>query len=118
MPRSFVVVLFSAAFLNATAPAVEAQEQSRPAPDSAQAADSLAGRAHARKLSAVRVVGERANRAGYAVTSSRTATKTDTPLRDTPQSATVLTRSAQVHTAATTDRDGSAARALRTCHVH
>jgi len=93
MPRSFVVVLVSAAFLNAAVSAVEAQEQSQPAPDSARAADSLAGRAQARKLSAVRVVGERANRAGYAVTSSRTATKTDTPLRDTPQSATVLTRS-------------------------
>ena len=41
----------------------------------------------------MRIVGERAGRARYAATASRTAMKTDTPLRDTPQSATVLTRS-------------------------
>jgi catecholate siderophore receptor len=70
-----------------------AQEQSREAKDSASTADSVAGRAKARKLTGMRVVGERARRAGYAATASRTATKTDTPLRDTPQSATVLTRS-------------------------
>jgi catecholate siderophore receptor len=38
----------------------------------------------------MKVVAERARRASYGVTSSRTATKTDTPLRDTPQSATVV----------------------------
>ena len=40
----------------------------------------------------MKVVAERTRRAAYGVTSSRTATKTDTPLRDTPQSATVLSR--------------------------
>ncbi|HEX7977537.1 MAG TPA: TonB-dependent receptor plug domain-containing protein, partial [Gemmatimonadaceae bacterium] len=38
----------------------------------------------------MKVVGERTRRSAYGVTRSRTATKTDTPLRDTPQSATVL----------------------------
>jgi catecholate siderophore receptor len=93
MLRSFVYALVSAAFLAAAATPVEAQEQTRTPADSARAADSLASRARARELSAMRVVGERANRARYTVRASRTATKTDTPLRDTPQSATVLTRS-------------------------
>jgi catecholate siderophore receptor len=55
------------------------------APDSAKRAP-----ARARQLEAVKVVGERTRRTAYDVTRSRTATKTDTPLRDTPQSATVL----------------------------
>src|SRR5690242_18598865 len=86
MARTFVFTLASAALLSAAVAPVEAQDLGRTAPDSARA-DSVARRAHARELSAMRVVGERANRARYAVTSSRTATKTDTPLRDTPQSA-------------------------------
>lgn len=46
-----------------------------------------------RKLDVVVVVA-RPNRAvGYSATRSRTSTRTDTPLRDTPQAATVLTRS-------------------------
>jgi len=45
-----------------------------------------------RELKGVKVVGERARRTAYDVTRSRTGTKTDTPLRDTPQSATVLSR--------------------------
>jgi catecholate siderophore receptor len=93
MPRSFVFALVSAALLTAAPTPVEAQQQARPSTDSARAADSLARRTQARELSAMKVVGERAGRARYVVTSSRTATKTDTPLRDTPQSATVLTRS-------------------------
>ncbi|MEO6525295.1 MAG: TonB-dependent siderophore receptor [Gemmatimonadaceae bacterium] len=44
----------------------------------------------ARKLGTVRVVAPR-TRADYLVPTSRTAMKTNTPLRDTPQSATVLT---------------------------
>jgi len=47
-------------------------------------------RTRARELAGVKVVGERTRRTAYGVTRSRTATKTDTPLRDTPQSATVL----------------------------
>jgi catecholate siderophore receptor len=93
MPRSFVFALVSAACLTAAAARVEAQAQGRPSSDSARAADTLARRARARELSAMRVIGERASRARYSVTTSRAATKTDTPLRDTPQSATVLTRS-------------------------
>jgi len=46
----------------------------------------------ARELAGVKVVGERTRRTSYGVTRSRTGTKTDTPLRDTPQSATVLSR--------------------------
>jgi catecholate siderophore receptor len=45
-----------------------------------------------RELEAVRVEAARARRS-YAATMSRSAMKSDTPLRDTPQSATVLTRS-------------------------
>ena len=80
--------------LLALAPATaKAQEQGRPAPDSTRVVDSLARGTRARELARVRITAERTRRAGYAATSSRTATKTDTPLRDTPQSATVLTRS-------------------------
>jgi catecholate siderophore receptor len=94
MHHSFVVALLSASVLAASTSPLHAQEPHSPAADSAaRAADSTAVRTRARELSAMRVVGERANRARYTVTSSRTATKTDTPLRDTPQSATVLTRS-------------------------
>ena len=39
----------------------------------------------------MKVVAPRTRRTGYLVTTSRTAMKTDTPLRDTPQAATVLT---------------------------
>ncbi|MBW8770634.1 MAG: TonB-dependent siderophore receptor [Gemmatimonadetes bacterium] len=46
----------------------------------------------ARELAGMKVVGERTRRTAYGVTRSRTGTKTDTPLRDTPQSATVLSR--------------------------
>jgi catecholate siderophore receptor len=45
----------------------------------------------ATKLKELRVVGERVARKGYLVPSSRTATKTDTKLRDTPQSVSVVT---------------------------
>jgi catecholate siderophore receptor len=93
MRRSFVFALVSAAMLTAAATAVEAQERAGPSADSARTADSVARRPPARELSAMRVVGQGARRPGYAATTSRTATKTDTPLRDTPQSATVLTRS-------------------------
>jgi catecholate siderophore receptor len=48
--------------------------------------------ARARELAGMTVVGERTRRTAYGVPRSRTGTKTDTPLRDTPQSATVLSR--------------------------
>jgi catecholate siderophore receptor len=44
----------------------------------------------ARKLHRVRIIDRRSS--SYAPPSTRTATKTDTPLRDVPQAATVLTR--------------------------
>src|SRR5262245_46819199 len=53
-------------------------------------ADSAKRTTRARELEGMKIVGERTRRSAYGVTSSRTATKTDTPLRDTPQSATVL----------------------------
>ena len=59
--------------------------------DSASARMAQSART-AQELERVRVVGERAKRGSYVTTRSRTATKTDTPLRDTPQSETVLSR--------------------------
>jgi catecholate siderophore receptor len=44
------------------------------------------------KLERVRVEDRATRRGGYSAASSRTLTRTDTPLRDTPQSATVLTK--------------------------
>jgi catecholate siderophore receptor len=90
--------VLSTALLFTLAGRAKAQKLGTPAPDSAGRADSagrpdtLDRRSGVRALTAVRVVAPRA-RAAYVTTSSRTATKTDTPLRDTPQSATVLTRS-------------------------
>ncbi len=68
--------------------ATQADTVRREKPSDARA-DS-AKRTRARELAGVKVVGERTRRTAYGVTRSRTATKTDTPLRDTPQSATVL----------------------------
>ncbi|HEX6599534.1 MAG TPA: TonB-dependent siderophore receptor [Gemmatimonadaceae bacterium] len=44
------------------------------------------------ELERVRVIDRAGSRSSYSATVSRTLTRTDTPLRDTPQSATVLTR--------------------------
>jgi catecholate siderophore receptor len=60
------------------------------APLAAQQPDSTHSDAH--KIEGVRVVAPATPRASYSATRSRSATRTDTPLRDTPQSATVLTR--------------------------
>src|SRR5829696_5150081 len=90
--------LLAAALLLPLASRADAQGPDTAATDSARRADSsgradsLGRRSRARELKGVKVVAARA-RAAYVATSSRTATKTDTPLRDTPQSATVLTRS-------------------------
>ena len=89
-PSAFFA-LAAALLLTATA-RVEAQAPAGSPADSAGGVDTLSGRTRARELARMRVVAERARRAAYATTSSRTGTKTDTPLRDTPQSATVLTR--------------------------
>ena len=91
MPRSFVALLVGAAFLAVPSLRAEAQGRGQIATDtgcvadSASRADSLARRAAAREIAGMRVVGARARRASYATTASRTATKTDTPHRDTPQ---------------------------------
>ena len=92
MHRSYVAALLSAGFLASLSAPAQVQAQGVSASDSARAADSLANRSRARELARVRITAERTRRTGYAVTNSRTATRTDTPLRDTPQSATVLTR--------------------------
>ena len=93
MTRSFLVTVLAAGVLASASARAQAQEQTRSAADSARAADSLARGTRARELARVRVVAERDRKAAYAATASRTAMKTNTPLRDTPQSATVLTRS-------------------------
>jgi catecholate siderophore receptor len=92
MKRSTALLALAAALTVAVATRSEAQAACGSSADSAGPADTLSGRTRARELARMRVVAERARRAAYAATSSRTATKTDTPLRDTPQSATVLTR--------------------------
>jgi catecholate siderophore receptor len=92
MKRSTALLALAAALTVAVATRSEAQAAGGSSADSAGRADTLSGRTRARELARMRVVAERARRAAYAATSSRTATKTDTPLRDTPQSATVLTR--------------------------
>jgi catecholate siderophore receptor len=60
------------------------------APLAAQQSDSLPS--DARRIEGIRVVAPKTAKASYSATRSRSATRTDTPLRDTPQSATVLTR--------------------------
>jgi catecholate siderophore receptor len=56
----------------------------------AQQPDSVSS--DARTIDGVRVVAPATSKASYSASRSRAATRTDTPLRDTPQSATVLTR--------------------------
>lgn len=75
----------SAALILATS-TVAAQSPSAPAPDSA------AGAKKPVPLDEVRVTAPPVP-AGYAVTSTTSGTRTETPLRDTPQSITVVTRS-------------------------
>ena len=91
MTRPSALLALAAALL-LIVPRAKAQTPRGSPADSAASADTLSRRTRARELARMRVIAERARRAAYAATSSRTATKTDTPLRDTPQSATVLTR--------------------------
>jgi catecholate siderophore receptor len=60
------------------------------APLAAQQPDSLPS--DARRIDGVRVVAPATRKRSYSASRSRSATRTDTPLRDIPQSATVLTR--------------------------
>jgi catecholate siderophore receptor len=93
MIRPAALLTVAAALLLVASNRANAQEMAQPTADSARAADTVSKRTRARELARMRIVAERARRTGYAATSSRTSTKTDTPLRDTPQAATVLTRS-------------------------
>ena len=93
MIRPAALLTVAAALLLVASNRANAQEMAQPTADSARAADTVGKRTLARELARMRIVAERVRRTGYAATSSRTATKTDTPLRDTPQAATVLTRS-------------------------
>jgi catecholate siderophore receptor len=70
-----------------------AAQEPTPAQSAAPTRDTAESRAvqAPRELERVRVEAARTRRT-YSATSSRSAMKTDTPLRDTPQSATVLTR--------------------------
>ncbi|HTK47391.1 MAG TPA: TonB-dependent siderophore receptor [Gemmatimonadaceae bacterium] len=80
--------------LLATAMRAEAQQSTSEPADSAggaPASPDSAGPARPRRIEGVRVVAPRERRDAYAVLATRTATKTPTPLRDTPQSATILT---------------------------
>ena len=92
MIRSTARLAFAAALSTMATTGVEAQGQGGAPADSVVRSDTVSNRTRARELARMRVVAERARRAAYAATTSRTATRTDTPLRDTPQSATVLTR--------------------------
>ncbi|GLC28014.1 TonB-dependent siderophore receptor [Roseisolibacter agri] len=58
----------------------------------AAGAAPVAGKADGYALGRVLVTGEAARRRGYVASRTRTATKTDTPLRDTPQAVTVVSR--------------------------
>jgi catecholate siderophore receptor len=81
-------------FLLVTARRADAQQTtSEPADSASRASARSAGAdsARAHRIEGVRVVAPRDRRDTYAVLATRSATKTMTPLRDTPQSATVLT---------------------------
>ncbi|HEY2065911.1 MAG TPA: TonB-dependent siderophore receptor [Gemmatimonadaceae bacterium] len=71
---------------------LRAQQSARIVRDSASAADSAAHRAPTHELSRIEVVDRAARSGSYRVERSRAATRTDTPLIDVPQAATVLPR--------------------------
>jgi catecholate siderophore receptor len=86
-------LLAAAVYLLAASPVVAQQTTSAASDSVAVPADTgAAGKRVPTELERVRVVDRATRRSGYSATSSRTLTRTDTPLRDTPQSATVLTR--------------------------
>jgi catecholate siderophore receptor len=85
-------LLAAAAYLVAASPLVAQQTAARTTDSSAVLADTGSTTNHRpRELERVRVVDRATRRSGYSAAMSRTLTRTDTPLRDTPQSATVLT---------------------------
>lgn len=84
-------LLASAAYLVAASPLVAQQSRSTDSAAVTPDTDAVKNR-RPRELERVRVVDRAARRSGYSATMSRTLTRTDTPLRDTPQSATVLTK--------------------------
>ena len=72
-----------------------AAQQASHGTDSSAVARADTGSASSRRpteLERVRVVERAGGRSSYSATTSRSLTRTDAPLRDTPQSATVLTR--------------------------
>ena len=95
-------ILFSVAFVAATPQLLKAQTPTPAAPDSASQAtvalDSLKLRQAANPApdstakTLDKIVVTAARRRAYTARNSSTAMKTDTPLRDTPQSVTVVTR--------------------------
>jgi catecholate siderophore receptor len=85
-------LLAAAAYLVAASPLAAQQAVSNSTDSASAAADTgTAGTRRPTELERVRVVDRATRRASYSATSSRTLTRTDTPIRDTPQSATVLT---------------------------
>ena len=85
-------ILAAAAYLVAASPLV-AQQSPRHAADSLSGVPDTGSISNRRptELQRVRIVDRSTRRDGYSATSSRSLTRTETPLRDTPQSATVLT---------------------------
>ena len=79
-----------ASYLLVAAPLGAQQSTSATSLDSVHVDSADAHRQATRELARVRVTAARSH--GYAAHSTRSATRTDTPLRDVPQSATVLTR--------------------------
>jgi catecholate siderophore receptor len=87
---ALALLLLAPGFARAQAAAASGTDTTslaKPAPG-----DTTRAARRAREIAGMKVVAERTRQTGYLTTRSRTATKTDTPLRDTPQSATVLTR--------------------------
>lgn len=91
--QSRFALLAAAAYLVAASPLLAQQDRSSTTDSSAAVPDTgSVTKRRPTELERVRVVDRAARRHAYTATSSRTLTRTDTPLRDTPQSATVLTR--------------------------
>ena len=94
IPRLRRLALATLSLTLATALRAEAQQApGEPADSARQPPESPDGgvSARARRIEGMRIVAPRERRDAYAVLATRTATRTMTPLRDTPQSATVLT---------------------------
>ena len=86
--RQRVHALLATTFLITTAGFGSAEAQQR----SKQQAPALDANAQSLTLDPIEVQGEGGGTVGYLATRTSTATKTDTPLRDVPQSVTVITK--------------------------